>query len=84
MSEPRYISFWRFHFDAADIETIDHLIETLDSFTDAARQLRTWRNLGVQVDADATADVDDGSLIFYTTDKSVAEKLDFDLDDWDC
>jgi hypothetical protein len=75
----RYINFWRFGFDPFEIESIDGLVETLESLADALTELREWRELGVQLDPDQGHDnLAEGYLGFYTTDKQVAEKLGFD------
>ena len=46
----RYTNFWRFVFDPAQVEDMDHLITTLESFAEALPQMRKWRDAGIQVD----------------------------------
>ena len=78
----RYIQRWRFVFDPFELESIEDLIETLESFADALTELRKWKELGVRLDPDEAHDnLEAGYLCFYTTDKQVAEKLAFDKEE---
>jgi hypothetical protein len=74
----RYINFWRFIFDPADVESMDDLVTTLESFAEALVTMRKWRDAGIQVDHDqAMKNLSEGYIGFVTQDAEVAKEFGF-------
>jgi hypothetical protein len=77
----RFTNFWRFVFDASDIESMADLITTLESFAEALPKIREWRDAGIQVDPDQSPrNLAEGYIGFFTTDAEVARNHGFDQD----
>ncbi len=78
----RYTNFWRFVFDPAQVEDMDHLITTLESFAEALPQMRKWRDAGIQVDdVQGKLSLAEGYIGFFTDNAAVAAEFGFDKED---
>jgi hypothetical protein len=70
----RYETIVRNKFIAIEATTFDEFVADVEEHLD---MLKRWREQGVQLDPDG---VEDDYAVFYTEDREVARKLEFEME----